>query len=94
MAEFTLNHKEEETLRVNIGDGSYLIPLGGSLTRKELTGLNTQEGTYAFFAKYIPEEILENLPMSDYNQIVNIWLDETAKASGKTLGESRASRKR
>lgn len=94
MAEFTLRPKEEETLRLNIGDASYQVPLGGSLTRKELAGLETQEGTYAFFQKYIPTEVLEDLAVTDYNQIVAVWLDETAKAAGKTLGESRASRRR
>lgn len=88
MAEFTLKHKEAETLKLNIGDQSFQIPLGGSLTRKELATLETQEGTYSFFRRYIDKAVLDDLPMSDYNQIVQVWLDETAKASGKKLGES------
>ena len=88
MREFTLQPKEEQTLKINIGEESFVIPLGGSMTRKELASLDTQEGTYSFFRKYIPKAILEQLKMDDYNQIVNIWLEETAKASGKKLGES------
>lgn len=94
MAEFTLKPKEVETLRLNIGEGSYQVPLGGSLTRKEIAALDTREGTYEFLSKYIPVEVLDSLATVDYNQIVNVWVKETAKASGKTLGESRASQKR
>lgn len=88
MAEFTLKPREAKTLKLNIGDESFQIPLGGSLTRKELAGLDTKEGTYSFFRKYIDKAVLDSLPMDDYNEIVRVWLDETAKASGKTLGES------
>ena len=94
MAELTLTPKEVETLRVNIGDESYQLPLGGSMSRKEIAELDTSEGTYAYLCKHIPAEVLDNLPLSSYNQLIATWIQETKKTSGMTLGESKASRKR
>ena len=88
MAEFTLKRVEQKTLKVNIGEESYQIPLMGSLTFKEAKTLDTQEGTYAFIKRYIPGKILDDLKVEEYNQIVNIWKEESQKHSGKSQGES------
>ena len=88
MAEFTLKMQEPKTLKLNIGDDSYQVPLAGSLSRKELLEIETPEGTYAFFLKYIPKKVLENIPLDGYNQIVNVWREESQKASRLTPGES------
>ena len=88
MAEFTLKRLEKKTLKLNIGEESYQIPLLGSLTFKEAKNLDTQEGTYAFVKKYIPDKVLDNLKVEEYNQIVAIWKDESQKHAGKNPGES------
>ena len=87
MQEFTLKKKEAKTLRLNIGDESFQIPLAGSLTPEEAVTLNTAEGTIAFFNKYISPEITKELTVDDYNEITEAWKNATRKASGKTPGE-------
>ena len=88
MAVFTLKRKEAKTLRVNIGENSFTIPLMGSLNWKEARLLESVEGTYSFFKKNVPEEIFESLSIDEYNELVNVWRSESEKASGKTQGES------
>ena len=88
MQEFTLKKKEAKTLRLNISDESFQIPLAGSLTPEEAVTLNTAEGTIAFFNKYISPEIAKELTVDDYNEITEAWKNATRKASGKTPGES------
>ena len=87
MAEFTLRETEPKTLKLNIGEESYQIPLGGSIPRKELVLLETADGTYSFFLKYIPKKVLESLSVDSHNQIVQVWRTETQNASQMTLGE-------
>lgn len=88
MTEFTLKRAEAKTLKINIGEESYQIPLMGSLTFKEAKTLDTQEGTYAFIKRHIPGKVLDDLTVEEYNQIVYIWKEESQKHSGKDQGES------
>ena len=88
MAEFTIKKSEVKSLKINYGDKSFSIPLQGSLTFKEARSLDTAEGTYSFFKKYVPKDVLENMVIEEYNQMVEIWKDESVKHSGKKLGES------
>jgi len=84
----TLKKPAVQTLTVNIGDKSYDIPLGSSLSIAETKGLDTFEGTLAFYGKYIPEEVLGGLTYAEVNQITKAWAEETQKASRLSLGES------
>lgn len=88
MTEFTLKKREADTLKLNIGDESYHIPLAGSLTPSEAAGLDTGEGTIAFLNKYLPKEITDALTVNEYNEITHAWAEASKKASGKTVGES------
>lgn len=88
MQEFTLKPKEADTLRLNIGDESFQIPLAGSLTPEEAATLDTAEGTRAFFQKYLPKKITKALTINDYNEITKAWLEATKKVQGLTPGES------
>lgn len=94
MAEFTLKQKEAQTLRINIGDDSFELPLRGSLSVKEGVGLASEEGTYSFFMKHIPKEIFAKLTVDELNQIVEIFKVESDKQTKMTVGELRASLKR
>ena len=89
MAEFTLKPMEVDTLRLNIGDKTFQIPLANSLTLEEATMTGTPAGTILFLQKYIKDkELLEQLRVGEYNAIIAAWKDASAKAAGITPGES------
>lgn len=88
MAEFTLRRKEAETLKLNIGEESFFIPLAGSLTPDEAAPLDTPEGTRAFFQKYLSEELRDSLTLNDYEAITKAWVDASKKSAKKKPGES------
>lgn len=88
MAEFTLRRKEAETLKLNIGEESFFIPLAGSLTPDEAAPLDTPEGTRAFFQKYLTEDLCASLTLDDYEAITKAWVDASKKRSKKKPGES------
>lgn len=88
MREFTLTPKETNTLRLNIGDESFQIPLAGSLTPEEAAKLDTVAGTMAFFQKYLSKKVIKVLTIDDYNEITTVWKTASEEASGKKPGES------
>lgn len=88
MQEFTLKPKEADTLRLNIGDESFQIPLAGSATPEEAAPLDTNTGTIAFFRKYLSKKVIKVLTISDYNKIIEVWKEASKKAEGMTPGES------
>ena len=94
MKEFTLKPAEEKLMKINVGDVSFTMPLQGSLTFAEATLLATPEGTYSFMKKHVPKEVMDILKVEEYNQILKAYREESELQSGKTLGESSASRKR
>lgn len=87
MAEFTLKRHKVKTLKVNIDDKSYNIPLSGSMKPKEVAELDTVEATMEFMKKYIPEEVIDDLTQDEYNEIVKAWGDASKAASGLNPGE-------
>jgi hypothetical protein len=94
MAEFTLKPKELKTLRINIGEDSFEIPLRGSLSIKEGVALSSEEGTYSFFKRYIPKDVFERITVDELNQIIEVYKEESDKHSKLSMGELRASLKR
>ena len=92
MAEFTLKRHKAKTLKINIGDNSYYLPLSGSMKPKEVAGLDTVEATLAFMKKFIPEEVIDDLTQDEYNELVKAWGEASQEASGLKPGESSASR--
>ena len=89
MAEITLGRKETlETLKVNIGKDSYSIPLMGSLTLAETRALAKADDEFAFFKKYIPEDLIDSLAINDLKALTTMWKAESEKASDVDLGES------
>lgn len=93
MATLNLNPGARKVLTVNFGEKEVGIPLAGSLKPKEIVEakLNTQEGTLAFFNRYIPEEIAEQLTIDDYNAITKAWANASREAAAMPMGESSAS---
>ena len=88
MREVTVgNRNEREVLKVNIGEESYSLPLLGSLTMKEATRIETQEGTLAFITDYIPQDVINGLTVKDFNAIIDAW-KSASDIEGASLGES------
>lgn len=87
MSEFTLKRNIVKTLKVNIEGESYSVPLGGSLTPAEWTGLDTFAGTIEFLRKYIPADVADTFTVDEWNAIINAWKDETGRNNTKTVGE-------
>lgn len=85
--EITLKKPEVETLLVNIGDTKVHIPLGNSLSIADWKLIETFEGTFEFFKKYIPEEVANSLTVSEINQITEAWKKATREQTGLSSGE-------
>lgn len=91
-------HSVVNTLSVEIGEETYSIPLAGSMKRKELSAmkkaamagndLEAEEAIYQIIAKFIPEDVLDDLTMDEYGKIVQAWSDANQEASRANLGES------
>lgn len=92
MAEFTLKPREDDTLKLNIGEESFQIPLATSLTFNEADQMNTNEGAIDFFRKYIRAEVADSLTLSNWRDVILAWNDAskkaTALAGGTGAGES------
>ena len=79
--ELNLN-TDKEVLVVKVFDKEYQIPLASSLKVKEVKGLmalmkleddEKLNGFIDFFKNYIPEDVIEELPMSSLTQLMNAW---------------------
>lgn len=88
MAEITLGQsKEVKTLRVNIGEETYSVPLAGSLSIAEMKKLKTDEDSFEFFGKYIPKKILNNLSFDDFRALTEAWKKTSFSEGGMNVGE-------
>lgn len=77
-----------DVLTVEIGKTSYTVPLAGSMKRKDLLALKDENSVFQMFARYIPEDVLDNLTVDEYNQLAQAWSDANEEKSGSSLGES------
>lgn len=91
MREFTLKKREEDYLKLNIGEESFLIPLATNLTLDEVKNMDDTDGAIEFFRKYIREDVAQSLTLYNYKDIITAWREASEKAmesAGKTVGES------
>lgn len=91
MREYTLKPQEEDTLKLNIRDESFLIPLATSLTLEEAAAMDSMDGAISFFKKYIGEKTANTLTLKNWNAIFRWWKEaseENAKNGDASLGES------
>lgn len=91
MREFTLKKREEDYLKLNIGEESFLIPLATNLTLDEVEKMDSTDGAIEFFRKYIREDVAQSLTLYNYKDIITAWREASEKAmesAGKTVGES------
>lgn len=94
--ELNLNEIPSEVLKVTIGDDVYTIPLASDLPYNEVKKLvnDSKHGTEEemtdlfidFFKMYIPEDIIDNLPMAKINALAKAWGDTSGGI--EQLGES------
>lgn len=80
--ELNLNNKPNEVLKVTIGDKTYDIPLASSLPYKKVKALikitkqkdeEQIESFVDFFKQYIPEEVIDELSMSNLTDLAKAW---------------------
>lgn len=89
MTEFTLKPREEDTLKLNIGEESFQIPLISGLTLEEAAGMNDMDSMIGFFRKYIRKEVADKLSMFNWRDIILAWKDASAALiGGNDPGES------
>ena len=91
MREFTLKKREEDYLKLNIGEESFLITLATNLTLDEVENMDSTDGAIEFFRKYIREDVAQSLTLYNYKDIITAWREASEKAmesAGKTVGES------
>ena len=91
MREFTLKKREEDYLKLNIGEESFLVPLATNLTLDEVEKMDSTDGAIEFFRKYIREDVAQSLTLYNYKDIITAWREASEKAmesAGKTVGES------
>lgn len=96
--ELNLNSLPVEVLKVTIGETVYTLPLANALPYSKVRKLikisksdDTEEqiDTFiAFFKEYIPEEVVENLPMASLTALAKAWGDTSEENGGSALGES------
>lgn len=77
-----------KTLSVEIGEGTYSVPLAGSMRRKDLSKLTDEQSIYDMFAKHIPAKVLDELTMDEYKELADAWNAANEEANGEKLGES------
>lgn len=89
-----LNDKavEVEVLEVNIGEATYKIPLGSSMTMNQIESIQRLKSINEFLKDYIPEEVLEKLTIMQLTEIIKAWNNATKESAGLTLGELKALR--
>lgn len=89
MTELTLRPREADTLRLNIGEKSFQIPLVTNLTLEEAAGMNDMDGMIAFFRTYIDKDVADGLTIYQWRDVILAWKDASAALmGGKDAGES------
>ena len=87
-----------EVLKVTIGEKTYTIPLASALPYKKVKHLlkisnakdtDEQIGVFLeFFKQYIPEDVLDELPMASLTALAKAWGDTSDASGDSSLGES------
>ena len=98
MPTINLSAQNTEVLVVNIEDKEYKIPLATALPYKKVKAFvaitkkkdefEQLDAFVTFFKEYIPEDVIESLPMSALTQLAKAWSGANEKENGQSLGES------
>lgn len=90
MIEYTLKDREEDTIKFNIGDKSYQIPLAMGLTVDEAGMMESTDTAIEFFKRYIDEETSSTLTLRQFRDMLLIWQEASRKSAAMgdvSLGE-------
>lgn len=90
MIEYTLKEREDDTIKFNIGEKSFQIPLAMGLTVDEAGMMESTETAIEFFKKYIDEETASTLTLRQYRDMLMIWQQASRKSAAigdASLGE-------
>lgn len=87
MAKIVVENNVCEVLEVEIGDKTYNVPLGSSLSYKKLNSLKSTPEFMAFFMEYIPEEVFNTLTVANISAIIKEWNKATEQDAGIGLGK-------
>lgn len=100
MPKYSLSKKNKSYLTVEIEGKTYNIPLATTLKLKEVRkfmklGKKSEEEQFDFlidfFTAYLGEEVVEEMTLSDINELFSLWTKANEEAGGPALGESSAS---
>lgn len=100
MLKYSLTKKDKSYLTIEIDGKTYNIPLATTLKLKEVRkfmklGKKTEEEQFDFlidfFSEYIGAEVVEDMTISDINELFTLWTKANDAAGGPSLGESSAS---
>lgn len=80
--------ERNEILTIEYKGKAYDIPLANAMKRKDLKKLKDEDSVEAMFAKYIPQNVLDDMSPDEYRQLAEAWTGESQRASGTDLGES------
>ncbi len=88
MAKVTIGSAQINVLEVVWKDKTYKVPLAGSMKRKDILKLNSEEAVHAMFAQHIPEDVLDDMTLDEYRQLVDAWNAANTSKDDASLGES------
>lgn len=88
MAKVTIGSAQVNVLEVSWRGKTYKVPLAGSMKRKDLLKLNSEESVHEMFTQYIPEDILDDMTLDEYRQLIDAWNNANTGKDEASLGES------
>ncbi len=100
MPKYSLTKKDKSYLTVEINGKTYNIPLATTLKLKEVRkfmklGKKPEEEQFDFlidfFSEYLGADLVEEMTISDINELFSLWTKANETAGGPQLGESSAS---
>jgi hypothetical protein len=88
MAKVNIGSAQINMLEVVWQGKTYKVPLAGSMKRKDILKLNSEEAVHNMFTQYIPEDVLDDMTLDEYRQLIDAWNAANTNKDDASLGES------
>ena len=88
MAKVNIGSAQINMLEVVWQGKTYKVPLAGSIKRKDILKLNSEEAVHNMFTQYIPEDVLDDMTLDEYRQLIDAWNAANTNKDDASLGES------